>query len=65
MLKSEDDNEKNAISEAEANAEKNNRTAATTIATIAAVDGCWIVISLNTAVSCDKNESESKEINFS
>ena len=51
MLRSAGDSEKNAISEAEAKAEKSNRKAATTMATMAAVDGCWIVISLNTAVS--------------
>ena len=39
-LKSLGDKEKNAISEAEAKAEKSNKTAATTMAMTAAVDGC-------------------------
>ena len=64
-LKSLGDKEKNAISEAEAKAEKNNKIAATTMAMMAAVDGCWIVISFTTAVSWDKNESESKELQIS
>ena len=56
--------EKKAISDAEAKAEKNNKTAATTMAMMAPVDGCVIVISFNTADSWDKNESESKEFSF-
>ena len=65
MLRSEGESEKNAISDAEAKAEKSNRKAATTMATMAAADGCWIVMSLNTANSWDKNESESKELQIS
>ena len=65
ILRSVGESEKKAISDAEAKADKSNRKAATTMATMAAVDGCWIVISFNTAVSWDKNESESKELQIS
>ena len=51
ILRSVGEREKKAISDAEAKAEKSNRKAATTMATIAAADGCWIVMSLNTAES--------------
>jgi hypothetical protein len=46
LFKSEGDNEKNAISEAEANAETNNRSPASTIAMIAGVGGVFIEILL-------------------
>ena len=65
ILRSVGESEKKAISDAEAKADKSNRKAATTMATMAAVDGCRIVISFNTAVSWDKNESESKELQIS
>lgn len=46
LFKSEGDKEKNAISDAEANAETNKRSPASTIAIIAGVEGVTIVILL-------------------
>ena len=59
------DKEKNAISEAEANPEHNNKTRAINKATIAPISGDIITTSSNRSKKPDKNVSESKTMKFS
>ena len=64
-FKSLGDKEKNAISEADTNPETKSKSTANTMATMAPIVGADTVTSLNKSAKWHKNESGSKELNFS